>query len=138
MLNQEHLDAVIQRFHDTHRTLYGYDIPDEIVELVNFKVTAVGAVSKPQIRPLKRGGDLAPKDTRSVYFKEAGGWVDCPIYQREDVPVGATFSGPAVVEEAMATTLVLPGQHVRVDEFGNFFIAIRQLSAISQGLTADS
>ena len=122
MLRQEHLDEVIQRFHDTHRALYGYDIPDEIIELVNFKVTAVGAMAKPQIRRREPGGHVEPKGRRRVYFKEAGGRVDCPIYERENLPVGAEFDGPAIVEEATATTLILPNQHLRADEYGNCFI----------------
>lgn len=124
-LSQQQLDGVVQRFHDSHRTLYGYNIPEEIVELVNFKVTAIGAMAKPRIRPLETGGRLEAKGARSVYFKEAGGLVDCPLYERERLPVGATLSGPAIVEEAMSTTLVLPGQQLRVDEYGNCFIATR-------------
>jgi N-methylhydantoinase A len=125
VLSQQQLDAVVQRFHDTHRALYGYDIPEEIVELVNFKVTAIGAMEKPRIRPLEMGGQLDTKGHRPVYFGETGGRVDCPIYERERLPVGAALSGPAIVEEAMSTTLVLPGQQLRVDEYGNCFITTR-------------
>ena len=123
VLRQEQLDAVVQRFHDTHRMLYGYDIPGEIVELVNFKVTAIGAMSKPRIGKREPGGRLAAKGTRQVYFKELGGRVSCPIYDREVLPIGAQFEGPAIVEEPTATTLVLPNQLLRVDDYGNFFIA---------------
>ncbi len=122
-LDQEQLDGVIQRFHDTHRSLYGYDIPGEIVELVNFKVTAIGAMPKPWIRKRAAGGCLEPKASRQVFFKELGGRVPCPIYDRDSLPTGAEFDGPAIVEEATATTLVLPNQRLRVDDYGNCFIS---------------
>jgi N-methylhydantoinase A len=44
------------------------------------------------------------------------------VYHRDSLPAGARFDGPALVDEATSTTLVLPGQHVRVDRFGLLLI----------------
>jgi N-methylhydantoinase A len=41
-----------------------------------------------------------------------------PTYERERLPVGATLSGPLIVEEPAATTVVFPGQRLGVDEYG--------------------
>jgi N-methylhydantoinase A len=57
-----------------------------------------------------------------VYFAEAGDYVDCPIYDRYALAGGATFPGPAVVEEFDSTTVVHPGYGLRVDEHGNLII----------------
>ena len=52
----------------------------------------------------------------------AGDYVDCPIYDRYALPGGATFAGPAVVEEFDSTTVVHPGFTVQVDDVGNLII----------------
>jgi N-methylhydantoinase A len=57
-----------------------------------------------------------------VYFAEADGFVDCPIYGREALPAGATLSGPVVVEELDSTTVVHPGYRVRADENANLIV----------------
>jgi N-methylhydantoinase A len=116
------LDRLIDAFHRRHEALYGYMIPDEVVEMVNFKVTAIGAIPAPRSSDWQSTGTPNPKEVRPVHFRESGGWVDCPIYDRNTLPTNSRLSGPAVIEEAMATTLVLPGQRLRVDRYGNLII----------------
>jgi N-methylhydantoinase A len=42
---------------------------------------------------------------------------------------GMEFAGPAIVEEPSTVTVVLPGQHVQVDRFGNLHIALHKPAA---------
>jgi N-methylhydantoinase A len=63
--------------------------------------------------------------TRRVWFD--GGWRETPIYRREGLRLGVEFEGPAVVEQLDATTVVEPGDRVRVDELGNLEIIVRAL-----------
>jgi N-methylhydantoinase A len=121
-LSEPELEEVYHRFSAEHQRLYGYDIPDEIIELVNLTVTALGATERPQITKLARGGTREPKGERDVYFRAANGWLPTPIYERSSLPVDARFDGPAVIEEAMSTTLVHPGQAVDVDDYGNLIL----------------
>jgi N-methylhydantoinase A len=122
------LDALIASFHRRHEALYGYAIPDEVVEFVNFKVMAVGAIPPPRLADWRPSGAPDPKEVRQVHFRESGGWVDCPIYDRGTLPTDARLSGPAVIEEAMATTLLLPGQRLRLDRYGNLIIQTNRAS----------
>ena len=48
--------------------------------------------------------------------------VECPVYQRDKLDVGATFEGPAVVDQLDCTTVVFPGQSVKIDEYRNMII----------------
>jgi 5-oxoprolinase (ATP-hydrolysing)/N-methylhydantoinase A len=66
----------------------------------------------------------ARKGRRPVYFAEAGGWVDTPVYDRYALPPGATCEGPAVVEEREATTIVPPGDRLAVDATLNLRLTI--------------
>jgi N-methylhydantoinase A len=120
-LAADELDGVVASYHRRHEELYGYAIADEVIEFVNFKVTAVGAVGRPPPARWRSDGMAAPKQVRPVHFREVG-WVDCPIFDREKLPVGAALVGPAVVEEPTATTLLLPGQRLVVDELGNLLV----------------
>ena len=100
-----------------HRRLYGYDIPDEIVELVTFKVAAIGpteqAVGSPQLDAAV--GRPSQGRTRRLLPRRR---TACPtaVYDRDAPRRRRVSHGPAVIEEAMSTTLVQPGQRVEVDD----------------------
>jgi N-methylhydantoinase A len=115
-------DDALERFHAEHERTYGFAAPSEPVELVSARLTSIGRIAKPPLRRLERGGKAEPKERREVYFAEAGGFVDCPIYDRYSLSGGARFDGPAVVEEFDSTTVVHPGYSVSVDETGNLVI----------------
>jgi N-methylhydantoinase A len=115
-------EGLLERFHVEHDRTYGFSAPEEPVEVVSLRLTSVGAIVKPPARPLAHGGPAEPKETRPVYFAESSGFVDCPIYDRYPLPAGATFAGPAIVEEFDSTTVVHPGFAVRVDDLGNLVI----------------
>jgi N-methylhydantoinase A len=120
-MGRAELDAILERFHAEHARLYGYDIPDELIELVHFNVTAVGVTEQPTIPRWEIDHALEPKAERRVYFGGEG-WTPTPVYDRLRVPAGASIEGPAVIEEEMATTLVHPGQDVRCDPYGNLLL----------------
>ncbi|KRE62127.1 hydantoinase/oxoprolinase family protein [Nostocoides sp. Soil756] len=132
-------DAVVTRFHDEHRGLYGYDFrddPSQQVEWVNLRVTGVGPITRPELQPLAARVDAdgpEPSDrppqghpgqrsTRPVCFDPDDGYVETPIHWRPDLRAGDTFTGPAVVEEFGSTVPVHPGFAVRVDIWGNLVI----------------
>jgi len=68
-----------------------------------------------------------PTTTRRVWFDES--WHDTPIYRREHLPPGATLTGPAIVEQLDTTTVIEPGDTLRVDPFGNLEIVVSTPSA---------
>ena len=51
------------------------------------------------------------------------------MYRREQLGVGAALTGPAIVEQLDTTTVIEPGDRVRVDALGNLEIAVRGLDA---------
>jgi N-methylhydantoinase A len=117
------LDETIARFEAEHRRLYGYDISGEIVEFVLLGMTALGVTEKPALAPLPRTGTTEPVTERAVYFR-GDGWIDSRIYRRDRLPPGASLAGPAVIEEAMSTTLVHPDEQFDVDDYGNLIIHV--------------
>ncbi|MGH7386099.1 MAG: hydantoinase/oxoprolinase family protein, partial [Candidatus Rokuibacteriota bacterium] len=123
-LTAVHLKALVATFHAEHRRLYSYDLPKAAVELVNLRLTAVGALPHPETRPPDSGaGRLAEAGTghRPVYFRGVG-FVSTPCYARGGLAPGMVFDGPAVIEQADATPLVAPGFRARVDEARNILL----------------
>ncbi len=116
-----------ERFHSLHEQAYTFRL-ETPVELVNYHVTAVGRVKKPEFKKLDgRPTNLAGarKGARRVNFDELG-FQEAAIYERESLPVGVPISGPAVVEEPASTTVVFPGQKLTRDEYG--FLHIETVS----------
>jgi N-methylhydantoinase A len=113
------LTEINERFHQLHDQAYTFRLGSR-VELVNFHLTALGLVEKPKITRLNKGGagtvEGAYKGDRQVIFDE--GFLTTPTYERDLLPVGATLSGPLIIEEPAATTVVFPGQKLSVDEYG--------------------
>ncbi|MEA2319439.1 MAG: N-methylhydantoinase, partial [Solirubrobacteraceae bacterium] len=61
---------------------------------------------------------------RSVLFDEGDARLVTPVYQRDDLPPGATFDGPAIIDQLDSTTVVPPGTRATVDEWLNIRIDI--------------
>ena len=59
---------------------------------------------------------------RDVWLPEAGGFVLCPVYDRDRLRCGNRIAGPAIVEQMDATTLVLPGMIARVEPYLNLIL----------------
>jgi N-methylhydantoinase A len=57
-----------------------------------------------------------PVERKEVVFDGRG--VEAQIVRRDDLPVGVTLAGPAVVVESTSTTVVPPGQSLSVDAYG--------------------
>jgi N-methylhydantoinase A len=105
-------------FHAEHRRLYSYDLPSAPVDLVNLRVTAIGALpTRAASTPSSRSADLtsAMAGRRDVYFRGAG-LIPSPCYARERLGPGLRFDGPAIVDQDDATLLVAPGFRARVDD----------------------
>ena len=72
-----------------------------------------------------KAGDKKPaadKGARSVHFGEDGRH-EARIFERDLLPAGFEAAGPLIVEEPSATTIVHPGQQLRVDELGFLHIS---------------
>jgi N-methylhydantoinase A len=115
-------EEIERRFHELHDQLYTFRLTSPI-EFVNFRLTAFGRVRKPELARIPTNGNAqaALKGTRDVDFDELGR-LESRLYERSGLGAGTELEGPAVIEEPAASTVVFPGQRLRVDEFGNLII----------------
>jgi N-methylhydantoinase A len=110
-----------QSFHAAHKARFGFSIPGEIVEIVNFSVTAIARTEQPELRRIQRANCAPePAGRRPVHFPD--GRHEVPAFRREHLAAGHEIPGPAVIEEAASVTILNPGQMLRVDDFGHLLI----------------
>jgi N-methylhydantoinase A len=118
-------DALRSAFDRVYAHRYGYSDAKAAVELVTVGVTVSGAgpeVRLPEQHAGPRDAGQARKRDRPAYFAETGGYVQCPVYDRARLPVGATIAGPAIVEEPESTTVLPPGTTAEIDAWGNLLV----------------
>jgi N-methylhydantoinase A len=115
-------EEIERSFHELHDQLYTFRLTSPI-EFVNLRLTAFGTVRKPELARIPANGNAqaALKGTRDVDFDELGRH-ESSTYERSRLGAGAELDGPAVIEEPAASTVVFPGQRLRVDEYGNLII----------------
>lgn len=95
--------AVRRSFDEAYDRQYGHSSPDYRVEVANLRVAALGRLKRPDIAdPLV--SPQGPARSRKVYF--GGKEHDTAIVERTGIPIGGIVAGPAIIEEATATTLV--------------------------------
>ena len=95
--------------------------------MVTFRVAAIGVAPKAQFRPEPDAGPDASGaiiGERDVWFPEAGGFVACPVYDRDRLRAGNRIAGPAIVEQMDATTVLLPGMTGRVEPYLNLILEL--------------
>ncbi|MBL8588168.1 MAG: hydantoinase/oxoprolinase family protein [Methylobacteriaceae bacterium] len=112
-------------FAEAHRRLYGYAAEEEPIQMVTFRVAAIGAVVKAAFRPEPDAGpdpSHARIGEREVWFPEAQGFIACPVYDRDKLKAGNRIEGPAIVEQMDATTVLLPGMRGRVEPYLNLIL----------------
>lgn len=119
------LSAVKATFDEAHRERYGRGSPQEPAEIVSLRSTVIGVLRKPGLETLRNGSRKPPAQAlraqRAVYFP-AGGWIKTPVYDRQQLRAHNRISGPALIEEHATTTVLQPGDELRVDALGNLCI----------------
>jgi N-methylhydantoinase A len=126
LLDAGALERLRQGFDEVYAARYGYAQPAEPVEVVTWKLSAIGG--SPQLALAKAAsepGDSPHKARRRAYFPEARGYVDCPVYDRYRFWAGLELAGPAIVEERESTTVLPPGVRAAVDEYANLVVELR-------------
>ncbi len=118
-LDDDASTTLADRFHAAHARAYGHAMPERAVEVVNLRLQAVGLTEKPLLH--------AEDDSRSVaatpmQVREDG----MALYEREALPPGARFDGPALAFQFDSTVFIAPGWSARVDGYRNLILEHNQ------------
>jgi len=130
-LNLPFTKNLLREFEQEHQRRYGYAHPGREVELVTLrlraivkspplKITRVDVGRAAHARPsrAKLGSPSMPK--APVLFD--GKKLTTAIYSRDALKPGKNYSGPAIITEYSATTVIPPGNRFHLDRTANLII----------------
>ena len=117
------LGALIDEFHSAYRRRYGHSSPAADVEFVNLRVAAIGALNR-----YDSSGSTTQHDGNATVLGERPAVFDgkhhtTPVLRRDGLPTSFHSTGPAIVEEQSATTVVPPGWSLTVDPHQNLLLS---------------
>ncbi|MDP6831433.1 MAG: hydantoinase/oxoprolinase family protein, partial [Alphaproteobacteria bacterium] len=121
-------EAIQAAFEEAYFNRFSLHLPEIRAVLVTLHTAVIGRRREVALASLMdpglRAADVAGATTatRKVWFP--GGWQDTPILARDALPIGAKFTGPAVLEQLDTTIVIEPGNKVEVDLAGNLLIHV--------------
>jgi N-methylhydantoinase A len=116
-------DKVLKEFHRLYKKTFGHSNPEELVEVVNLRLTAVGTGG--HARPNgshAASGTGEPYDRYPVRFR--GQAAPTPRFRRQDLRAGQGVKAPCIIDEESCTTVVPDGWVVTSEPKG--WLAIRR------------
>ena len=125
------LAEAVEQFHEQHEREYSFRRDETPVELYQLLLRATGKIPKPEF-PRHDTTEQPPPEPiahRRTYFDEAGGRVDTPVYDREQLAAGTRIAGPAVIEQFDSTTVIPPSAPATIDEWHNIRIHVLETTA---------
>jgi len=117
------------RFHDEHQHRYGYHHAGREIELVTLRLrvrlrtTPVPSKASPRSATRESWPRPLPAERAAVFFE--GKSIPTPVFERASLLRGRMMSGPAVIVEYSATTVIPPGKTFCLDTVDNLVINIR-------------
>jgi 5-oxoprolinase (ATP-hydrolysing) len=114
--------SVVADFTAAHRARFGFATPDRplIVEAVAVEAVAPGEPVAEATLPTRDTGAPAPIDHVSLFT--GGAAHDVPVFDRTALLAGDRITGPALVREANATTVVEPGWTASVTDLDHMLL----------------
>ena len=116
------LIEAVRTFHEEHERQFAFRQDDNPVEIYQLHLKALGKTPKPAFTPAEADGSALPEpvERREVYFD--GQWHDTPVYDRDALRPEMELSGPAIINQLDATTVVPPNTTAVIDEWLNIRI----------------
>ena len=106
-----------ESFHKLHYRQYGHSLSAP-VELLNVRVHIEGKRAPLKIPPLQASQE--GESTELIDLPDIGQQV--PVFERESLCANQKLEGPSLIVDRYATSLVLEGWQLEVDEVGNILL----------------
>ncbi|MBL4916777.1 hydantoinase/oxoprolinase family protein [Szabonella alba] len=124
-ITEARLDPIADAFHAMHDRLYDFHDDDSLIELVNLRLSAIGA--GPELHfPEAEEVPVAARAQRQVPVFTGGETRDIPLFRRRDLTPGAEFEGPAVIAQDDTTFVIPAGSKAHVDRHLNLHLTFAE------------
>ena len=128
-INELDLTYLWELFHKAHEQEYGHSFPNNIIEIVNIRVTGIGVMPKIETLKAPVGGTMKQALIKSgqCMFRVDNKLkpLETAFYHRHLLPVDEVFFGPAIILQKDSTTVIPPGWRVINDEVGNLILTLK-------------
>ncbi len=122
-------DAMAAGFAAQFRERFGYAPRGDLtVEMLSVEAIEPARPAPPLPTP---PAGIAPSETQ-VRLYTAGDWHDAAVFRRAALPAGARVSGPALVIDDVATSVIEPGWTATIDAEGNIVLTRSAAAARAQ------
>ncbi len=122
-ISSGHIAEAVDRFHRQHFQIYGHCMKDDAVEFVNYRVSAVGTMRKPNLGEKKKWETgFSRTETFETITVFDGEEIVTTVFDRNSLEEGQYIDGPAIIGEMGSTIVVYPGQKAHVDALKNIVI----------------
>jgi N-methylhydantoinase A len=114
--------ALAESFHQTHERVHAVRDEGSPVEFVNWKGRiSIEPFSPPEAPdPVKGSQSPKPDETRSCFFGDER--VSTPVYRGDNLKIGDTLQGPAIIQEATTTIVVYPDMSAQLSAAGDYIL----------------
>lgn len=114
-------------FHDGYKERYGHANPASPLEFVNLRLTALVDLGRPLLTSIDTPSKSVRRKSGSTETTFDGIKYKTGRLERSSLLINETISGPVIIEEETATTIVPPEASVKVNEFGCLVISVNAL-----------
>ncbi|WP_165488367.1 hydantoinase B/oxoprolinase family protein [Actinomadura formosensis] len=115
------VEAMVAEFEEIYRRRFSFLMRDRQIVVEAVSVEAVGDIDRAAETPVPGGRRGAPEAAR-VRMHVDGAWRDVSLHRRERLRPGDMVTGPAIIVEANATTIVDPGWRAAVNDLGHLLL----------------
>ncbi|MGW6473822.1 hydantoinase B/oxoprolinase family protein [Streptomyces nigra] len=130
-------DTMRRAFEERHRATYSFTLDRPIV-VEALSVEATGITEPPDLSalaPRSTAPDGSPDAPRTVPLHTGGTWRDVPLHRREQLAPGALVTGPAIIAESGATTVVDDGWRAGTSDGGHL---VMERAAVTESSELDT
>ncbi|MEV6665863.1 hydantoinase B/oxoprolinase family protein [Streptomyces nigra] len=130
-------DTMRRAFEERHRATYSFTLDRPIV-VEALSVEATGITEPPDLSalaPHSAAPEGSPDAPRTAPLHTGGTWRDVPLHRREQLAPGALVTGPAIIAESGATTVVDDGWRAGTSDDGHL---VMERAAVTESSELDT
>ncbi|MEE2955091.1 MAG: hydantoinase/oxoprolinase family protein [Pseudomonadota bacterium] len=125
--SQTGLNKMVEKFHSQHEAVHGHSARGAAIEVVSFRLRVrvpVQKIDTESFRQPELSKDHSPIGKRN-FTSSNGSTFKADVWRRVDLPFNTLMTGPIIIEQLDATTVVPSGWYARVDEAGNIELTLQ-------------
>ena len=128
ILEQISISELIDKYHQEYDRHYGHSDKNEAIEIVNFRLSAIGLTSKVKLEKQLEGSLIPPKTAktglRNVFLNSSKKYKEIPVYNVSELLANNQIKGPAIIDGVNTTIMMETGDIAEMDHIGNLIITI--------------